>query len=297
MALADPTPAHLPLPGGREDARVRLHPLLTGVAAMADAWLHRREGRLMMARAYGLGAKYVKLPVPAFLVEHPGAGPVLVDTGWHSSIAVDPKKNLGRLPAAVVRGIGQEPGQDVPAQLRERGYEARDIKHVVMTHLHPDHASAICDFPDATFILDEREWEAANAPRGLTRGYLKRLFDHGFDYRTLDFSQADSFATFGSGIDLFGDGSIHLVSTPGHTLGHLSVVLRLKNHEALIAGDAIYDMATLLGTEPITAVTADEHRFRRSLRELQIYAKETPEALIIPGHDFGAWNELSDFYE
>ena len=70
---------------------------------------------------------------------------------------------------------------------------------------------------------------------------LQDQFDHGFDYRLLDFkgSDAESFSGFARSFDVFGDGSVHAVYTPGHTLGHMSIVLRTGSGEVLIAGDAI----------------------------------------------------------
>ena len=54
---AEPRPAELPLPGGREGARVKLHPLLTGQMIGPEAWFLREEGRLAWRRAFGLGVK------------------------------------------------------------------------------------------------------------------------------------------------------------------------------------------------------------------------------------------------
>jgi glyoxylase-like metal-dependent hydrolase (beta-lactamase superfamily II) len=88
---------------------------------------------------------------------------------------------------------------------------------------------------------------------------------------------------------------VRLVSTPGHTPGHVSVVLRLAGREVLIAGDAIYTMRTLTDSA-LPHQMADEHVFRRSLREIQLYAEQTPDALIVPGHDMSAWNALAPVY-
>jgi N-acyl homoserine lactone hydrolase len=297
---AEPRPAELPLPGGRRGASVRLHPLLTGLMIGPEGWFLRQDGRLPWRRALGLGvprSEWLELPVPAFLVEHPGAGPVLIDTGFHPSVAVDPKKNLGRLPLAVFKDVRMEPEQSATAQLRARGIEPAQVRVVVMTHLHMDHASAISEFPGATFVLSRTEWAAATSegPRG---GYAKRQFDHAFDYRLLDFEgpEAESFASFGRSFDLFGDGSVRCVYTPGHTLGHLSVVLRLRQREALVAADAVYLRRNLdemrLGHRP-----ADDHLSMRSLREIRQYARETPNALVIPGHDWEAWEELDAVYD
>jgi N-acyl homoserine lactone hydrolase len=295
---AEPQPASLPLPGRRDDATVRLHPLLSGTGMGPTAWFHREEGRLSGLRALGVGAESVVVPYPAFLVEHPGAGLILIDTGMHPSVAVDPKQNLGRLGARVF-APRMEASDAVPAQLRSRGIEPSQVQTILMTHLHGDHASAISEFPGATFLISQQEWdEATTVSRPQMHGYVRRQFDHAFDYRLIDFggSGVESFATFGRGVDVFGDGSVRLVFTPGHTLGHMSVILRLKEREVLVAGDAIYTLHTLeTGHKPYRM--EDEHLFERSVREIQIYAKETPDALIIPGHDMAAWQKLSPVYE
>ena len=161
-----------------------------------------------------------------------------------------------------------------------------------MTHLHVDHASAMSEFPEATFVFSARSG-TPRPRRAALHGYQKRQFDHAFDYRTLDFdgADADSFSTFGRSFDLFGDGSVRLVFTPGHTLGHLSVVLRLKKREALLAGDAIY-LERTLREKALPHQMEDEHLFKRSLREIELYAREAPDAVIVPGHDIEAWQRL-----
>ena len=296
---AEPRPAELPLAGGRPDTRVRLHPLLSGRMIGPEPWFLREPGRFAARRALGFGVRrsdWLDVPVPSFLLEHPEAGPVLIDTGLHPSVAVNPKGNLGRLAPITFKELKMEPGQAVSAQLREKGIAPADVGVVVMTHLHMDHASAISEYPQATFIVSRPEWDAA-ASQGQLHGYVKRQFDHGFDYRLLDFDgpDASSFAGFGRSFDLFGDGSVRTVFTPGHTLGHMSVVVRTASREVLVAGDAAYLRRTI-DDEHLPYRMEDEHLFRRSLREIRQYVKETPDALVIPGHDWAAWDELDAVY-
>ncbi len=296
---AEPLPAELPLPGGRPGTTVRVHPLLTATVSVPPATLHRVDGRLAGWKALGLtlsSADRVRLPVPAFLIEHPGAGLILVDTGFHPSVAVDPVQGFGRLGGIIFKDIEMDPDHAVPAQMRGLGLAAGDVRTVVMTHLHGDHASGISQFPAATFVLTEAEWQAA-ASGGGRQGYLHHQFDHAFDYRLLDYEgpRADSFATFGRSLDLFGDGSVRLVSTPGHSAGHQSVVVRLMGRELLLTGDAAYTMRTITDTA-LPHRMADEHFFRRSLREIQLYAERTPTAVIVPGHDMDRWENLKAVY-
>src|SRR5687768_3480834 len=151
---AEPRPASLPLPGGREGATVRLTPLRSGQSIAPPAMFHREEGRLAALRALGFRVpkdRWLEVPIVSFLVEHPGAGGVLVDTGLHPSCAVDPKQNFGRLAVLAFPDLEMEPSQAVPARLRRRGIDPAEVSVVVLTHLHVDHASAISEFPGATF--------------------------------------------------------------------------------------------------------------------------------------------------
>jgi glyoxylase-like metal-dependent hydrolase (beta-lactamase superfamily II) len=75
----------------------------------------------------------------------------------------------------------------------------------------------------------------------------------------------------------------------------MSVVVSTGRGEVLVAGDAIYLRKTLADTH-LPYRTEDEHLFRRSLREIRQYATETPEALIVPGHDWDAWHQLEAVY-
>jgi N-acyl homoserine lactone hydrolase len=296
---AEPRPAELPLPGGREGAAVRLHPLLCGRTVAPPAYLLREPGRLATRRALGVGvgrSQWLPIPIVAFLLEHPGAGRILIDTGLHPSVAVKPAESFGRITLLAFRDLEMDAGQAVPAQLRERGIDPGEVGTVVMTHLHVDHASGVSEFPEATFFVSRAEWEAGTS-QGQLHGYVTRQFDHAFDYRLLDFDgeEPESFSGFARSFDLFGDGSVRAVYTPGHTLGHMSVVVRTAGGEVLVAGDAIY-LRRNLDDNHLPHRTEDDHLYRRSLREIQQYVQETPDAVVIPGHDWEAWQKLEPAY-
>jgi glyoxylase-like metal-dependent hydrolase (beta-lactamase superfamily II) len=284
----DTTPVAEPLPGGREGATVAVEALNTGTMSCAPAFLEG-AGRLQNLRMLGVGtprSKWWTIPIPAFVIHHPGAGPFLVDTGLHASVASRPKENLGRI-AGGFSNARIEPGEDLPAQLRARGIDPKTIGLVVMTHMHFDHTSGMSQFPTATFVITDQEWEAATTDsRPMLRGYRPAHYDYAFDYRTVSFDsdRVQSYATFGRTFDLFGDGSVRLASTPGHSAGHQSLICRLREHDLVIAGDAIYTRSQLEGA-PEPPRPLDRHNWRRSMRELQHFARTYPQALIFAGHD------------
>jgi glyoxylase-like metal-dependent hydrolase (beta-lactamase superfamily II) len=295
-------PLHEALAGGTPGATVTVEPIVAGTVTWPGTMMERPGGRfetLKLLRALLTGKPAATVPVPAFLIRHPSAGAILVDTGLHPSIATDGKENFG--------GMGNRfgnpdlgPGEDVPAQLRKRGLDAGEIPIVVMTHMHIDHTSAISEFPNSTFVVSETEWKAAaTGPRPLLNGYRRAHFNYAFDYRTVDFtrSEIDSYATFGRTFDLFGDGSIRLAYTPGHSAGHISVIAHLSKHDFVIGGDTTYMAAQLDGEAPLAPRPFDAHNYRRSLQELKLFKREYPDAIVTPGHDPDFFAGISARYE
>jgi glyoxylase-like metal-dependent hydrolase (beta-lactamase superfamily II) len=276
---------------------VRVHPILTGEIHAPRAHVDRPTGRLagvrIGAQLLGPRAGWDWLPVPAFLVEHPGAGPILIDTGLHPSCASNVGTNMGRA-GKLIYQIRMHHDQALRFQLPALGVQPREVGLVIVTHLHVDHASAVSEFAQATFLVDQREWTSASKG-GVRRGYHPRQFDHAFDWRIVDYGVGESFAGFAHAIDVFGDGSVRLASTPGHTAGHQSVVLRTQAGELLVIGDAAYTERNLSG-ETMPLMTHDEHLYRRSLREIRRYLEQTTGAISIPGHDPDLWPKLKAVY-
>jgi glyoxylase-like metal-dependent hydrolase (beta-lactamase superfamily II) len=191
-----------------------------------------------------------------------------------------------------------EEGRDVTAQLRGKGIGPSDVVTVILTHLHLDNASAISEFPESIFVVSADEWhEGTERPKG-RHGYRTQHYDHAFDYCTVDFDsdRIESYGPFGRTFDLFGDGSVRLAFTPGHSAGHMSVICRLPRRDFVVCGDAAYDWREFEGgSEPHHV--HDRHNWRRSLKEMHAYRESYPYGLIVPGHDPDFWPKLDARYE
>jgi N-acyl homoserine lactone hydrolase len=304
-AAIEAKPVQLPLPGGSEGATVTIQPLLCGELRGPAGWFESEPGLAGALRALGVGVpkdRLIRVPIVAFLIEHPTAGPVLIDTGFHRVLAEgtpsERNRNLGPIRWLVGRNVELRTEQTAAAQLRARGIEPRELGLIVMTHLHFDHASALAEFPAATVVVSTSEWRAAHARGAALQGYPAAQLDPRLTYRTVDFRgpAARPHGPFERALDLFGDGSLTLLDTPGHSAGHLSILAPLREREALIAGDAIYTIATLReGRRPWRSQNRDA--FKRSLRALQAYDRAHPDALIIPGHDMAHWETLAERYD
>ena len=265
----------LPLPGARDGAGVRVHPLRTANMLSPPALLQRPSGPAWLLRGLGLHvprSRWLTLPIPCFLVEHPEAGPFLVDTGLHASVAADPAPNLGKA-AKVLYSIDMQPDDAAPARVRARGVDPDAIGLVVMTHLHYDHASGATQVAGATFLVERREWDAASSG-GFRQGYHRPHLDPSLRWRAIDVEPE---------ADLFGDGSVRLLHTPGHTPGHLSLLLRLAGGERLLlTADAAYAQRTL-DERLLSLFLDDDDAYLASLDRLIALSGDVDH--VVCGHD------------
>jgi glyoxylase-like metal-dependent hydrolase (beta-lactamase superfamily II) len=252
------------------------------------AFYERPPGPMPLPLLRALAARrrrWFSLPIPCFLVEHPTEGPILVDAGMHADVATDVAGHLGRA-AATMFDIEMRPEWAAPAQLRERGIDPAGVRTIVMTHLHYDHSSGLSQFPGATVVVDERELEVARRGR-LLEGYRRELLPDTVSWRVVAHEE--------DAVDVLGDGSIVLLSTPGHTAGHRSVVLRVGDGELLLTGDAAYATRTL--DERLTPVlTWRDEPSRRSLDRLIAWRDAHPGAPVVCGHDPEGWARLPSVY-
>src|ERR671936_1215166 len=100
---AEPRPLQGPLEGGQVGASVSVEPLEAGEFQVPPVAQEYEGQRLWKLSAFGRRTSWIWVPVPAYLITHPGVGSIMVDTGLHASIASDPKQNFGRTGAWALR--------------------------------------------------------------------------------------------------------------------------------------------------------------------------------------------------
>ena len=214
----------------------------------------------------------VSIPVYCYLLEHE-KGRVLVDTGV----------------ASAERGAVKEEEQ-LGAQLQKLGLTPENIDYVILTHMHLDHAENIRLFPHAVFVVRKKELEMARHPAPREGGYVLSQYAGTQDYTFIQLEEEET-------ADLFGDGSIMLMDTRGHSAGHQSVLVRLREDgDFVLAGDAAYFERNLTdGILP--GRCTDESAARESLKKLA--ALKENGSVLLYGHDHeqeGTLRICPDFY-
>jgi len=229
------------------------------------------------ARLMDGGEGDITMPVPVFLIEHP-KGRALFDTGLHPDCQRDTAGRLGARLAGLFR-IEFKPSEEVSARLEAIDRDPGKIDLVINSHFHFDHVGGNALIPNATMLVQRREWEAGMVPDTAGRlGYNPRDFDLGHKLRLVD-----------GEYDVFGDGSVVCLPTYGHTPGHQSLRLRLDGGEIVLAADACYFCRTLR-ERGLPRYVYDRAAMFASLDRLE--ALERGGARIFFGHDPEFWQTV-----
>lgn len=221
--------------------------------------------------------KKIWVPVSSYLIEHP-KGLVLVDTGWHEEIRLNQKKHLGRLAYSMFRGDLPE-GDSIAEKLHSLGIKSEDLDFVILTHLHSDHVSGLKHVQDAKRILtSEIEWKAAHR----RMGYIKSMWQ-GVAIETFHFTDIPHGPTH-QGCDLFGDGSLYLVHTPGHSDGMVAVLVKMQKGWLVLASDVGYSERSW-EEMILPGITTDKQAACRSLKWLKEFSKRDDCIRVLANHD------------
>lgn len=243
-------------------------PTITGLDC---GWLSTEERGLVAGGA----AEVLSFPVPAWLVHH-HAGVVVFDAGLHPALADGPEP-LGRLAKLFTPELAA--GGTIGTRLAEHDVDPAGRFDVVVSHCHFDHVGGLCELPNARLVVQRDEWIAATTDEAAgSGGYDRSLYELGHDVLAVDGEH-----------DLFGDGTVTTLPTPGHTCGHQSLRVLTPDGPTILAGDACYFLHTLDdGALPPFGFDLDQQR--RSLGLLQ--AERRRGARIVPGHDAEVFRSL-----
>lgn len=218
----------------------------------------------------------VIVPFSACLIDT-DEGPVLVETGINPEGLRDPVEAAGERASAMKLILRKE--DDIRARLKEIGLKPAEVRTVILSHMHWDHAGGCKFFSHATFVVQRAEYRFALYPDSAFRKpYVRHLFE---GMLNLDLREGDGEVVPG----------VWVISSPGHTPGHQSVLVTLpESGKMLLALDAIDTRANIelevVGGVPWNAALAID-----SIHRLVQLAKRE-NATLLPGHEPDCWNNM-----
>ncbi len=234
---------------------MRIVPLEIGRLESSARTLTGRDGR-------------ITLPIPSWLVEHDGQR-LLFDTGLHADL----QHGKDRLGALAPHFNPDLPAQEtLTARLEAAEVDPGSINAMVFSHLHFDHSGGTAEVPNARIVIQKKEWEAGHRDDLIERGeYFPADFDIGHDVQLLDGAH-----------DVFGDGRVQCIPTPGHTAGHQSLRIELDSGPVVLTGDCVY-LEWMLDEMAVPRFGFDIDQQKQSMEELARHRDEGCRLLF--GHD------------
>jgi len=211
-----------------------------------------------------------------YLMHHP-QGWLLWDTGVPDAVAAMPD---GQAPADP-RAIFWRRPKTLASQLEALGVKPAEIKYLAISHAHPDHIGNVELFPQAMLLVQKAEYEWPN-PLGVGR-----------------FKPEHPVTKLEGDYDVFGDGSVTIISTPGHTPGHQSLLVKLpKTGAVLLSGDAVH-FKDNWHNRRVPSINTDKDKTSVSMQRIaDVLAKEKAQLWI--NHDKAQSDSLKkspDFYD
>jgi glyoxylase-like metal-dependent hydrolase (beta-lactamase superfamily II) len=196
--------------------------------------------------------KSMEMSENCYLIHHT-QGWLLWDTGIADSIAAMPS---GLAPSDP-RAIHWHVTKTLASQLEMLGVKPADIKYVALSHSHPDHVGNVEMFPQAMLLVQKAEYDWPN-PLGVGR-----------------FKPEHPVTKIEGDRDVFGDGSVTIFATPGHTPGHQSLLVKLPKTGAIVlSGDAVHFQSNW-DNRRVPSINTDKDKTAASMQRIaDVMAKE-----------------------
>jgi N-acyl homoserine lactone hydrolase len=261
---------------------IRIHAIQTGTVAIKE---RQRDGEGRDKRSFRrvLSDKRWTEPLPilAWLIEHP-EGLIVVDTGETARVA-EPGY-FTRWHPYFRLGLREwvAPDQEIGPQLRALGFSPGDVRWVVLSHFHTDHAGGLAHFPQSEIVASKADYEFSRGFMGKARGLLPQHWPDWFAPRLIEHG-VTPFGPFGASTTLTAAGDVHLLPTPGHTPGHMSVAIEDGDTVFFLAADASYTEHLMLDGIA-DGVSPDPQQARESLQRIRQLTEQRP-TVYLPTHD------------
>ena len=243
------------------------------------------------------GWKTVRFPILSVLIERDN-DLVLFDTGIGTRIEQEMRPPIYWGNLFFHRWVMRtrfDPRRDALVyQLPLLGFQPSEVKHVILSHLHWDHAGGMRDFPHAHFFVRRGEWNFATQLEGVPlfkNAFIKEQFcAANLDIELIDTDPHRPFKNFPASHDLFGDGTMVLVDLPGHSPGLMGLYLTMPSgRRFFFSADTFYFPEGLEQRMPksalMSSLVSEGPEAEASIELVHALMRSEPDLEIVGSHD------------
>jgi N-acyl homoserine lactone hydrolase len=259
----------------------KIHAIRTGLVKVRQAQRESRSSGLSRVTDMLFDEIWTEwLPIYTWVIEH-DEGIIVVDTGETSRVHENGYHPSWHPFYRRASRFSVHPDEEISFQLRNLGINARDVRQVVLTHLHTDHAGGLIHLTGSKIWVAQQEFKRASGLGGKLQGYLPHRWPKSWDPNFIRFDNRP-LGPFEQSIALTSSGDVLIVPTPGHTPAHVSVVV-CGSPSYFLAGDTSYSQNLLLAGK-VDGVSPSETVSRQTMKNIVTLAMERP-LVYLPSHD------------
>jgi len=259
----------------------KVHAISTGLVKVRSAQRESRSKGLARVTDMLFDKEWTEwLPIYVWVIEH-DEGIIVVDTGETSRVHENGYHPTWHPFYRRASRFSVHPDEEIGFQLRSLGIGARDVRLVVLTHLHTDHAGGLIHLTGSKIWVAQEELKRATGLGGRIQGYLPHRWPKSWDPEFIRFDH-QAVGPFKQSMSLTKSGDVLVVPTPGHTPNHVSVLV-CGSPSFFLAGDTSYNQQLLLAGK-VDGVSPSEAVSRETMGKIVTLAKERP-LVYLPSHD------------
>jgi len=223
--------------------------------------------------------KTMLVPVPVYYLSYSDGRGVLVDSGLDSALTMGKLTHVkGLLKSFIIPPVEKRNSRTAADYLEA---ESLPLDTLLLTHMHFDHTGGLADLSGDFRVLSGKGEKPIEVPALFRATHMDKLDQ----LEEIDYSQAGPMYPFDHVVDLYGDGSIFALSTPGHTSGHSSYLVNSRDGVYLIAGDELNIRENREYAVPPGGFSSDLDMAEESFFKIMEFLELYPQVTLLMGHD------------
>jgi len=262
---------------------MRIHALRCGQMSVKSNYVEAKgSNRLMRLTSSLLDTSFQEIPIYTWVIEHP-EGLIVIDVGETAKVNEPDYFPAWQRPYWKTQyRFRITPADEIGTQMRALNLPPEEVRWLILTHAHFDHTDALYHFPNAKVYFSRREFRDVITFRSAHFAFPSK-WPSWLKPQIVPYTP-EALGPFNQSFTLTQAGDVHIVPTPGHTMGHQSVILQDEGFTYFFGADTSFDLTSLLNSI-IDAPAYNAHKVLETRQRILDFAQDTP-LVYLTTHDY-----------